>query len=174
MKAYFVSFLAFVVAAACAMADPETALKLTSGDFISGGTIPARYTCDGSNDTPSLRISQIPAETKSLALVMDDVDAPTGTVTHWIAWNITPDTTEFIPGSVPNGVIQGTNDTGKTGYTGPCPTSGEHRYFFRLYALNIVPELSKAAVRSAFDEAIAGHILGEATLQGNYAKKPAQ
>ena len=156
-----------------APAAPETSLEITSGDFSSGGTIPPRFTCDGADDSPSLRFSGVPAAAKSLVLIMDDPDAPRGTFTHWLVWKIAPDVREFSTDSVPAGVVQGTNDAGKTGYKGPCPPSGQHRYYFRLYALDIELGLPPAARRGELSAAIKGHVLAEATLLGRYGRSNA-
>jgi len=111
-------------------------MKISSPAFSAGGEIPAKYTCNGPNLSPELQISGAPAGGKSLLLVMDDPDAPTGLFTHWLAWNIDPHTTKFAENSVPAGAVQGTNDFGKRGYGGPCPPSGTHRYYFKIFALD--------------------------------------
>ncbi len=147
---------------------PMTDLELTSGDFTAGGSIPHRCTCEGSSQSPSLRFAGLPERTKSLALLVDDPDAPGGEFTHWIVWGIQVETKEFTAGTVPNGVKQGVNDFGKTGYGAPCPPSGEHRYRFHLYALDGDLQLPATARRKQFTAAIAGHILGEFTLTGRY------
>jgi hypothetical protein len=155
------------------MAAPETALEITSPDFSNGGDIPSRFTCQGRNDNPGLRFNNIPENAKSLALILDDPDAPRGTFNHWLVWNITTDTKEFTTGSTPQGIATGTNDAGKTGYFGPCPPSGVHRYYFRLYALDKTLDLPKTTKRGALDKALKGHILAQATLMGRYGKNAA-
>jgi hypothetical protein len=112
----------------------------------------------------------VPAGTRSLALVVDDPDAPSGTFTHWIIWNIPPGFTELSAGALPAGVRQGTNDFGTGGYSGPCPPSGTHRYYFRLSALDTALRLPAGAQRQQFDAAISGHVLASAELMGRYAK----
>src|SRR6266568_2267554 len=111
-------------------------LKITSPAFAHNGTIPAAFTCDGADSMPPLAIGGVPQKAKSLALIMDDPDAPVGTWVHWVAWNIAPQTTEIIEHSVPAGAVQGRNSWGRNSYGGPCPPSGTHRYFFKLYALD--------------------------------------
>jgi Raf kinase inhibitor-like YbhB/YbcL family protein len=160
-------------AVASAFAQPETSMFLTSNDFSNGGTIPPRLTCEGVNDSPNLRISMVPQNTRSLVLIMDDPDAPRGTFTHWLVWGISPDTTEFSTDSVPSGVVQGTNDGGKVGYMGPCPPSGQHRYYFRLYALDVPLNLPAGAHRRQVEAAIKGHVLAEATLLGRFGRSTA-
>jgi Raf kinase inhibitor-like YbhB/YbcL family protein len=171
MKA-FLSVLAFAMLSAASIhGAPETDLRLTSGDFTAGGPIPSRCTCDGRNESPSLRFAGLPERTQSLALILDDPDAPSGTFTHWLAWNIPPETKEFTAGSVPAEVKQGINDFGKAGYGGPCPPSGEHRYIFHLYALDFVPKLPAGTHRAALEAVIAGHVLGKTTLTSRYRRE---
>ncbi|HTH18943.1 MAG TPA: YbhB/YbcL family Raf kinase inhibitor-like protein, partial [Candidatus Udaeobacter sp.] len=106
-------------------------LKVTSSAFQEGGNIPSKFTCDGSDTSPSLQITGVPSEAKSLVLIADDPDAPGGLFTHWLVWNIPSQTNSIAEGSAPNGV-QGANDFGKSGYRGPCPPTGMHRYSFKI------------------------------------------
>lgn len=145
-------------------------MKLTSTAFENGGQIPSRYTCDGEDISPPLEIAEMPAGTESLALVMDDPDAPRGTFDHWIVWNIAPETKKIPEGKQPSGVA-GKNDFGKLAYGGPCPPSGTHTYRFRLYALEIVLNLEEGADKERLQQAMKGYILGEALLEGDYARK---
>jgi hypothetical protein len=170
MKA-LLSTLFFGLSLAVGWCAPLTNLELTSGEFTEGGRIPSRFTCDGLNDNPSIRIAGAPERTQSFALMVEDEDAPAGKFTHWLVWNIPPETKEFITGTTPNGVVQGVNDFGKSGYGGPCPPSGEHRYVFHLYALDKNLQLSTQARRHEFDAALKGHILGEAKLTGRYSRE---
>jgi Raf kinase inhibitor-like YbhB/YbcL family protein len=174
MKTVFLPLVAGLIGALSSHAAPLTDLELTSGDFSAGGSIPSRFTCDGRNDNPNLRIDGVPERTKSLALILEDPDAPKGTFTHWLVWNIAPETKEFTTGTTPNGVVQGVNDFGKAGYGGPCPPSGEHRYRFQLYALDTTLKLPATSKRKAVDAALAGHILGQTTLTGRYSREPAK
>lgn len=136
-------------------------MKLSSPVFDSNTTIPSKYTCDGENVNPPLSISNIPVGTKSLALIVDDPDAPAGTWTHWIVLNIDPSTTEIAENSVPAGATQGTTSFGTAKWGGPCPPSGTHRYFFKLFALDSQPNSL---------EGMDGHILGQAELVGIYKR----
>jgi hypothetical protein len=145
-------------------------LRITSPDFTQGASIPALFTCEGQNTSPTLVITGVPATAKSLALVVDDPDAPGGTFTHWLLWNIPPGTKKLPAGSVPPGVLQGTNDFGTRGYSGPCPPSGTHRYFFRLSALDTVLHLAAGASRDDFDTALRGHVLLTGELMGRFTK----
>ena len=148
----------------------ESAMKISSPDFSEGATIPVRFTCDGEDVNPALHISGVPAEAKSLALIVDDPDAPHGTWTHWLMWNLRPDLKEIGVASVPAGAVQGRNDFPANKYGGPCPPSGSHRYYFKLYALDAVPELPAGSQRKAVDQALKGHIIAQAQWMGRYAR----
>lgn len=152
----------------CASPHPAIAMKLSSPAFADGKPIPPAHTCDGANSIPPLDISDVPASAKSLALVMDDPDAPMGTWDHWLVWNI-PATTRKITGQ-PEGV-PGKNSWGRTDYGGPCPPSGVHRYFFRLYALDTMLDLPAGSDKASLRQAMKGHIVAEATLMGTYQRK---
>ncbi len=146
-------------------------LLLTSPAFPGNGLIPKEYTCDGADRNPPLGIRNVPPRTESLALIVDDPDAPRGTWVHWVVWNIARGTTEIAEASVPAGAVQGTNDFGRRSYGGPCPPSGTHRYFFKLYALDNSPALPAGATKKQLEEAMQGHILGSAELVGLYRRK---
>lgn len=142
-------------------------LKISSTAFDHDGVIPSRYTCEGEEVNPPLQIDKIPAGTKTLAIIMEDPDAPNGTFDHWVVWNIPP--TSLIGGdSVPGEC--GKNGSGKTGYYGPCPPSGEHRYYFYVYALDEELKLESGADKAALQQAMEGHILAEGVLMGRYQK----
>lgn len=145
-------------------------MKITSSSFQEGGTIPAKYTCDGANASPPLHIAQVPAEAKSLALIVDDPDAPGGLFLHWLVWNFDPKTTDIAENSVPPPAVQGKNGFGKSGYGGPCPPSGTHRYYFRVYALDQTLDLPAGASRGQLDERMKGHIVGQGELMGRYSR----
>jgi Raf kinase inhibitor-like YbhB/YbcL family protein len=145
-------------------------LQITSQAFHANGMIPSEYTCDGANGNPPLSIRNVPASARSLALIVDDPDAPGGTWVHWVLWNMGTDTTEIPATSVPGGALQGTNDFGKQNYGGPCPPSGTHRYFFKLYALDISPPLKPGATKEQLEEGMKGHILEKAELVGLYRR----
>lgn len=147
------------------------ALQLTSPAFPHDGMIPPEHTCDGADGNPPLAIRNVPEKTRSLALIVDDPDAPRGTWVHWVVWNIAPDTTEILADSVPAGALQGTNDFGKPGYGGPCPPSGTHRYFFKLYALDSSLALKAGATKAQLEEAMKGHILEKAERIGLYRRR---
>jgi Raf kinase inhibitor-like YbhB/YbcL family protein len=164
--------IAFIILLSVALARSTTAapnVRLSSSAFSPGGKIPSQFTCKGANVNPQLEFHGIPPETKSLALVIDDPDAPSGLFTHWLLWNISPATSQISEKSVPSGALQGTNDFGKPGYGGPCPPSGTHRYFFRVMALDRTLDLRAGAERAEFDKAIAGHILAGGELMGRFS-----
>jgi hypothetical protein len=117
-----------------------------------------------------LEIGDVPPGAKSLALIVDDPDAPSGLFTHWIIWNISPQTNNIGEGSAPSGV-QGTNDFGKSGYGGPCPPSGTHRYYFKIFALDRDLDLTAGAKRAQLDAAMKGHIVAHGQLMGHYSRK---
>ena len=151
-------------------------LKLTSPAFAEGGTIPSRFTCEGENINPELRIGNAPAGTRSFALLVDDPDIPESVkknmgldvFDHWVIFNIPADTIEITEGRVSVGV-EGMNSAGQ-GYTGPCPPDGEHRYFFKLYALDVLLDLNKSATKMRVEQAMKGHIIEKAQLIGVYKK----
>jgi len=145
-------------------------MKLTSPAFSHNTNIPLEYTCDGSDLSPPLAISDVPANAKSLALIVDDPDAPVGTWDHWVVLNIPPNIKEIPKGTEPNGVA-GKNSWGRTGYGGPCPPSGTHRYFFKLYALDTMLNLQEGSTKKQIESAMQGHILAKAELIGLYQRK---
>ena len=144
-------------------------MKLSSNAFENNGIIPQIYTCDGEDVSPPLTISGVPDKAKSLALVMDDPDAPTGTFTHWVVWNISPQKSQFTKGEKLE-FPEGRTDFGDTGYGGPCPPSGTHRYFFKLYALDSTLDLKPGATREQLELAMNNHTIENTTLIGKYAR----
>ena len=147
-------------------------MKIESEAFEPGLAIPPRYACDGENVNPPLKFSNIPQEAKSLALVVDDPDAPNGTFIHWLIWNIPTDTSEIGEKTDSQSMVTGLNGFGKVNYGGPCPPKGEeHRYFFKLYALNAILDLKQGTVYDALKQKINDHIVSEAVLMGTYKRK---
>ena len=154
-------------------------LTLTSPAFAHNGAMPVRLTCDGQDLSPELRWSGLPADTKSLALIVDDPDAPDPaaprmTWVHWVLYNIPPTATglaeAIAPGALPAGTRQGLNDWGRTGYGGPCPPIGRHRYFHKLYALDtVLPDLGKPT-KAALEQAMKSHVLASTELVGTYQR----
>jgi hypothetical protein len=156
--------------ALCAFARARAEMTVMSPDFADGGMIPAQFTGDGANKPPVLVIAGVPDGTKSLALVVDDPDAPSGTFTHWIVWNLAPGVGKIGGGALPAGAQQGVNDFGVHGYSGPAPPSGTHRYYFRVQALDVVLRLGANASRADFDAALKGHVLAAAEVMGRYSR----
>lgn len=151
-------------------------MELKSAAFSQGQAIPARYTCDGKDVSPLLTWTEGPRGTRSFALIADDPDAPTGTWVHWVIYNLPPATRQIPEGvpadeRLPDGTIQGKTDFGRTGYGGPCPPSGTHRYFFRLFALDTALSLPPASTAKQLKKAMQGHILAEAEVMGTYRRK---
>ncbi|MDF3838717.1 YbhB/YbcL family Raf kinase inhibitor-like protein [Cupriavidus basilensis] len=155
-------------------------LTLTSTAFANGSEIPAGHTCEGADTSPPLAWSGVPAGTRSLALIVDDPDAPDPaaplmTWVHWVLYDIPPDGAGLAggiaPASLPGGTREGVNDWHRTGYGGPCPPLGRHRYFFKLYALDaVLPDLGKAS-KATLEKAMHGHVLAQAALVGTYQKR---
>ncbi len=153
------------------------ALQLTSEAFTNGQSIPAKYSCTGKNISPALAWNEPPAGTQSFALILDDPDAPLGTWVHWVLFNI-PATTRNLPENLPitgknvdpNAIYVGKNSWGDTGYGGPCPPSGTHRYYFKLYALDMTLSLLPGATKEQLLKEMQGHILAQAELMGTFSK----
>jgi len=152
------------------------AISISSSAFQEGGTIPAKYTCDGQDISPPLQWAAVPDGAESLALICDDPDAPMGTWVHWVMWNISP-TIQGLPENVPpspelpDGSRQGISDFRNPGYGGPCPPSGTHRYYFKIYALRTVLDLPNSTRKPDLLKAMEGHILAEGQLMGTYSRK---
>ncbi|MBI4049994.1 MAG: YbhB/YbcL family Raf kinase inhibitor-like protein [Candidatus Doudnabacteria bacterium] len=148
-------------------------MQVTSPVFQHKGRIPVKYTCDGENINPPLVIGDVPEKARTLALVMDDPDAPRGTFTHWTLWNIAPGARKIAENSVPAGSTEGMTSFGRSGYGGPCPPAGTHRYFFKIYALDGQLNLNSDADKAKLEEAMRGHILDQAELVGLYSRDKA-
>ena len=143
-------------------------MKIISKDFAYEGRIPSKFTCKGKDVNPSLIIKDIPKKAKSLALIMDDPDAPAGTFVHWVVFNI-PIISQIKENSSPGTLVE--NDFKKKEYGGPCPPSGIHRYFFKLYALDVMLKLKENPSKEDIEIAMVGHILEEAVLIGLVEKE---
>lgn len=146
-------------------------MKITSSAFQESGTIPEKFSKNGQNVSPELRIEGAPADAKSLVLIVDDPDAPVGLFTHWLVWNVDPKTTNIAEGNAPSGAVQGQNDFGEAGYGGPQPPSGTHRYYFKVFALDRTLVLKSSAKRRDLDAAMKGHVIAQGQLMGRYSKK---
>ena len=146
-------------------------LKLLSPAFKHNDYIPSKYTCDGADVNPPLVIEKAPLTAKSLALIVDDPDAPAGSWVHWVVWNIDPTNNEIRENTVPSGALQGINDFRKHNYGGPCPPSGTHRYFFKLYALDMMLSLGPKANKAELERAMEGHVIAQGELIGLYRRR---
>lgn len=155
------------------------AMKVTSSAFQQGGSIPAQYTCEGQDISPPLSWSAVPANAKSLAMIVDDPDAPDPAkpqrvYVHWVLYNVPIQTTSLgenaSKSGLPNGAVQGKNDWGNASYGGPCPPIGRHRYFFKLYALDTMLTGLNAATKADLERAMKGHIVDSGELMGTYEK----
>ena len=157
-----------VVAEADGAAEVENGLALSSSAFGEGEGIPERYTCDGEDVSPPLAWESGPAGTVTYALIMDDPDAPAGTWVHWVLFNLPDDRRQLAEDVPADAGVQGSNSWGRTGYGGPCPPSGQHRYVFKLYALDTELALEAGADKEALLDAMEGHVLTSDQLTGVY------
>jgi len=173
---YFILGLTVIGSVAAEKAGKDQ-MQLTSTAFIEGAAIPAKHTCDAKNVSPPLKWSGVPAGTKSLALIVDDPDAPAGTWVHWVLYDLPATTSELgedVAKSqyVAGGAKQGLNDFRHLGYGGPCPPPGKaHRYFFKLYALDAVLDLKPGLTKKDLESAMEKHVLGRAQLMGTYQRR---
>jgi len=166
---FFLQFFLFSYAMGQSVTKVEE-LKVSSPAFKNGGEIPKKYSCDGANVSPPLKIENVPSNTKSLALVFDDIDAPRGSYVHWILWNMAPGVNEINENSVPEGVVQGVNDFKKRHYGGPCPPRRAHKYVFKIYALDTLLNLNSNGTKKDLEKAMEGHILSHGQLTGLYKR----
>lgn len=173
---FVLSFLAYVsVTGNSVHAGEAVVISVKSPAFGQMGMIPSQYTCDGKNMSPTLTIENVPANAKSLALIVDDPDAPAGTWVHWVMYDIPPQTKVLKAGIsqkdvLPDGSVQGINDFHKIEYGGPCPPNGKHRYFFKLYALNKTLNIQAGASKTRLLTYMEGHIVGYGELIGQYKR----
>ena len=144
---------------------------ITSPAFEDSGVIPIKYTCDGENVNPPLKFIGVPEATQSLVLIMDDPDAAIGIWVHWVVANIDPEITSINEGIAPKGAKEGINSSGNFGYDGPCPPSGTHRYFFRLYALDKKLEIVSINSKEEIEQMMSVHIIAQAELMGQYSRQ---
>jgi hypothetical protein len=148
-------------------------IEVRSSAFGEGSRIPSDFTCDGADISPPIEWSGVPARAQSLTIIVEDPDAPSGNWTHWLVYDLPPDLTHLQAGisageELPGGALQGHTDFGRTGYGGPCPPSGEHRYFFKVYALDAMLRLKSGASKQELLRTMKGHILAEGVLMGRY------
>ncbi len=174
MKHFIILLLAALMVSGCTSAEntevDSMGMKLSSPAFADNGSIPARFTCQGEDINPRLDIEGVPEGAKSLVLIMDDPDAPSGTWDHWVVFNMAPETKTMAENGVPPGAVQGRNGWGNSEWGGPCPPSGTHRYVFKLYALDIILNLGRGSSRGDVERAMQGHVLAQTRLTGLYGK----
>lgn len=161
----------FLLGGFLGFAGPVNNMNISTPAFEQGKPMPARYAYKGQNISPEIRIGNVPANAKSLVLIVDDPDAPMGLWTHWLVWNLPPNTTDIPEGKLPSGARQGKNSFGNVRYDGPAPPSGTHRYFFRLYALDTTLSLSAGSDRAALLAAMEGHVVGTGEIFGVYSAR---
>jgi Raf kinase inhibitor-like YbhB/YbcL family protein len=167
-RRFLIGVICTSILSLCGPAYGSGAMKISSPAFQENGKIPKEYTCDGQNGNPPLHFDGIPLKTQSLALIVDDPDAPAGVWTHWVMWNINRETRDIAGKAVPKGALEGVNSFKKSVYGGPCPPSGSHRYFFKLYALDTQLRLQPGATKSDLLKAMKGHVIAEAETMGRY------
>lgn len=146
-------------------------MTVTSTAFQNNALIPSKYTCDGKNYNPPLTFSQVPSNAQSLVLIIEDPDAPSKVFTHWVVYNMPSSTLQILENQVPQNSSQGKTDFGNIGYGGPCPPSGTHRYFFKLYALDTTFNLPEGITKEKVEEAVNGHIIESAEIVGLYKRQ---
>jgi Raf kinase inhibitor-like YbhB/YbcL family protein len=170
-RVWCLSGCAFLLAGLMGFAAPVAGITISAPAFAEGKPIPARYAYKGQNISPELRIGNVPVNARSLVLIVDDPDAPMGLWTHWLVWNLSPNTTTIPEGKLPSDAREGKNSFGNVRYDGPAPPSGTHRYFFRLYALDtpFFPIFRTASNRAAMLAEMEGHVVGKAETYGVYS-----
>jgi Raf kinase inhibitor-like YbhB/YbcL family protein len=185
-KTFYITFMLSIILYGCEREEKPSkskeeeaekmTIKVTSPAFEEGGMIPSKYTVDSQNVSPPLKWEGVPDGTKSIALISDDPDAPVGTWVHWVMWNIPPGARELTENVPPDedlldGSMQGITDFGRPGYGGPAPPSGTHRYYFKIYALDIKLNLPNGSTKTDLLKAMEGHILAEGQLMGKYKRR---
>lgn len=175
MRLMILGLLLLLAACSAAEEGASRSLQLTSPAFTDGQPLPKEFTCDGDDISPALQWDNLPTGTTSLALIMDDPDAPGGTWVHWVMYDMPGESTGLaqgvLAGNVPGGGTQGSNSWNRNDYGGPCPPTGSHRYFFKLYALDGPLNLGPGADKDTLLEAMEGHILAQGRLMGTYERE---
>lgn len=145
-------------------------MQITSSAFEQSQPVPSRYTCDDTNCNPPLTFTRVPEEARSLVLIVEDPDAPSGVFTHWLVYDIPPSIQYIMENEVPSQSMEGKNSFGKSGYNGPCPPSGKHRYIFQLSALDTTLELPPGRTKEEVRAKMKGHVIATAELVGTYTR----
>ena len=168
-RIWCLSCCAFLIACSIGFAEPADNMNISAPAFAPGKSIPDRYAYKGQNISPELRIEKVPVNARSLVLIVDDPDSPSGLWTHWLVWNLSPTTTTIPEGKLPPDAREGKNSFGNVRYDGPAPPSGTHRYRFHLYALNTILSLPSGSDRTAIESEMQEHIVGVAGTFGVYS-----
>jgi len=163
---------AFLLTGLVGFARADDSITVSAPAFAAGKAIPTQFAYKQQNLSPELRIGNVPANAKSLVLIVDDPDASMGLWTHWLVWNLPANTTDIPEGKLPPNAVQGKNNFGNVRFDGPAPPFGTHRYFFHVYALNTVIALPAGSSRSALEAAMKGHVVGEGETYGVYSASP--
>ncbi|HEV3271253.1 MAG TPA: YbhB/YbcL family Raf kinase inhibitor-like protein [Candidatus Methylacidiphilales bacterium] len=171
-RAWRLGCCAFLLAGFAGLAWADNPFRVSSPDFRQGMPIPDKHGFHQQNISPELRIENVPAKALSLVLIVDDPDAPAGLWTHWLVWNLPPNTTGIPEGKLPEGASEGKNSFGNVRYDGPAPPSGTHRYFFRIYALDTTLSLPPGSTRAALEQAMKGHVVGGGETFGVFSASP--
>jgi hypothetical protein len=171
-RVWCLSCSAFLLMGLMGLAQADNSFGISSPAFAQGSAIPSSYAYKGQNISPELRIGNVPANARSLVLIVDDPDSPSGLWTHWLVWNLAASTTDIPENKLPPNAVEGKNSNGHVRYDGPAPPSGTHRYFFRLYALDTTLSLPTGSDRAALLAAMNGHIVGTAETFGVYSASP--
>ncbi len=148
----------------------SSVMYIISPAFEDGGRVPPKYTCDGDDVNPELRFGDVPGDTVSLVVIIDDPQSPSGNWLHWSVWNIDPATRILPEDTVPKGAVEGETDFSEIGYGGPCPSYGEHEYRFMVFALDVTLDLPRGTQRHILERAIEGHVIASATIMAKYQR----
>lgn len=146
-------------------------MKISSPEFEQDGEMPVKYTCDGADQPPPLQISKIPRQAETIALIVEDPDAPGKTWVHWTVWNLPAEESLTLEGDLPSTAVEGVTSFGNTGYGGPCPPSGTHRYFFKAFALDVSLDLSSETSAKELEQAMNGHVVDKCGLVAKYSRE---
>jgi Raf kinase inhibitor-like YbhB/YbcL family protein len=168
-RAWRLTCCAFLLAGLRGFAGEPAPIDISTTAFEQGQAIPVKYADKGQNVSPGLKIGTVPANTHSLVLIVDDLDAPAGIWTHWLVWNLPADTASIPDGKLPTGAVLGKNSFGRVQYDGPAPPSGTHRYFFHIFALDTALTLPPGSDRDALESAMKGHVVGTGVTFGTYS-----
>ena len=172
LRAEWLGCCIFLLCGLFGCARPADNVNISAPAFAEGKSIPAQYAFKSQNISPELHVGNVPANARSLVLIVDDPDSPSGLWTHWLVWNLPPNTTDIPDGKLPLGAVEGRNSFGNVRYDGPAPPNGTHRYFFRLYALDTTLSLPAGSDRADLEQGMNGHIVAKGETYGVYSASP--